>query len=622
MRLDNLRRWSSGFVMLAAVVLTVWSAERGLPRTEAGEGTAAERAAALVSEATGRPAHELSVARTAFLPDRGIRRYKIVDAQGDIHGVDLDAAGNPVSGETVALAIQDLNNRAFVGKLEAELARHLSVRGDDSPIKVVFSLAGATFTPVPHEGRTIRAQVAAIVKPLVDQLRARGERVIYQAEYAPMVVASVRPSTIRAMEARSNVERIYLERVHSPDLNISKVVVQATTVNNRGITGHGERVGIVEMGQIGAHPNLPAAQRILCGPPEPVSGHKTQVAGVIQSNHPANTGVASGIIIVDGIAADFSDGELMRATDCVIGKGASAVNMSFGTPTGGQFDAFARFVDMTVYKSRRTIVKSAGNDCTRPVTSPAIAFNALVVGAFSDRNTTSFGDDVDNCTLLGVASAFLDPISPNNDREEPDVVAPGHLILTTAAGGLFVNSTGTSFAAPHVTGGVGLLTQRLPAAHKTQPERVRAIMMASARHNIEGASRLSEQDGAGAIMLAAADRVLQNKQSFFFTDPGGIAGFPINQEFSAKKGERVRVAIAWAHKSPGGDKLTQPTTDLDLTVLDPGGVVLATSASFDNNYEIVEFIAPLTGIYRARITNFRASPGDEFIGLAVSRTNT
>ncbi|MBS1213180.1 MAG: peptidase and subtilisin, kexin, sedolisin, partial [Proteobacteria bacterium] len=259
------------------------------------------------------------------------------------------------------------------------------------------------------------------------------------------------------------------------------------------------------------------------------------------------------------------------------------------------------------------------NSCVSRMGSPEIAFNALAVGAFADRGTVTYTDDVHACNPLidPAFSAFLDPLSPNRDREEPDVVAPGVDIATTIPDGGFLDTIGTSFAAPHVVGTVTLLANRRPEL-ANENERVRAIVMASARHNIEGASRLSERDGAGAIMASAADRVLLDGQSWFKITPGGISGFPYTQTFRASEGERVRVVIVWSHKMPLGQNLTRPTTDLDLVVL-RGSTVLGSSTSFDNTFEIVEFRAPATGIYTARIQNRRSSRGPEHIGLAVSR---
>jgi len=294
-----------------------------------------------------------------------------------------------------------------------------------------------------------------------------------------------------------------------------------------------------------------------------------------------------------------------------------AVNMSFGSETNGVFDAFSRFVDRKVFLTGRTIVPAVSNTCANRMGSPEIAFNALAVGAFGDNNTSAFGDDIAACTGAVTFSAFMDPFSPSGDRQLPAVVAPGKGIVTTNSAGGFSSVDGTSFAAPHVTAGVGLLVERDPAL-ATQAERVRAIMMTAARHNIESVTRLSDRDGAGAIMLAAADGVLLDVLSSFFITPGGTAGFPITRTYTANAGQRVRVAIAWAHKAPPGDTATRPSTDLDLRVTAPNGASFL-SASFDNTFEIVDFTAPGTGTYTATITNFRSSAGQEFVGFAASR---
>ena len=601
-----------------------------MPEALAAPNSSAAQAKALVSQATGLSPDELIVGREALLGDSGIRRMKLIDGGGRVFGIALDETGNRASGTAVKDAIAEMNQKGFVGKLDAGLAQRLSAARDSGPMRVILWLKDTANQTQRQAGQTdetreagLASRVAVLQQPSVNQLRSAGQEVIYQSQYAPAVVVSASTPAIRAMEARDDVERIYLERTHQPRLNISKLVVQATTVHGRGINGAGVRVGVVERYRIGAHANLPAARRILCRPTASttVSSHKTTVAGIVQSTNASQTGMASSVTVVDGIGANFGDAEMMAATDCVISQGATAINMSFGSNTNGVFDAFARFVDTVSHNTRRTIVVAVSNDCGKRMGSPEIAFNSLAVGAFGDNNTQSFAGDVPPCTGAVTFSAFLDPLSPHSDREQPNIVAPGHLISTTIAGGGFGSANGTSFAAPHVTGGIGLLQDR-SFIFNTQGERARAIMMASARHNIEGASRLSERDGAGGIMLAAADRVLLNGQSFFTTKPGGTTGFPHNQTFSATAGQKVRVVTVWSHKMPLGSAMTEPTTDLDLTVLRPGSAVVGRSLSFDNSYEIVEFTAPVTGTYTARIANFRASAGTEFIGLAVSRSDS
>lgn len=600
---------------------------------QVSENSRVQEAKLRLFQSRGIPPESLTVVKEATLADTGITRFKMRDSQGKIYNVSIDASGNPVNEQALRQAVEAIENKGFEGKIEAELAKLLGQRSNNTAIDVVILLKGETVAPIQRNVQTraqldanltqIRSVNAAKAKPLMNQLQGNNQQIIYRSDYAPVVVARVTPEMIEKMAARSDVERIYLEGVGAPRLDVSRVVVQANTVNNRGFSGGGQKVGVVEPDRIGNHPNLPAAQRVLCRPESStiISDHKTEVAGVIQSTDATDRGIAPAITIIDGIGADYSDSEMIAATDCVISKGASAINFSFGSETDGSFDAWARYVDEVIYNARITVSISISNFCELKMGSPEVAFNLLAVGAFGDNNTTNFSDDIAACTRNVNFSAFLDPDSPNNDREEPDIVAPADQIMMPTSGGGFVNSSGTSFAAPHVTGGVGLLRQR-KAALFSQPEEVRAILMASARHNIEGSSRLSERDGAGAIMLAAADKVAANGLSKFFSNNGAASKFPINSTFTADSGQKVRVAIAWAHKMPAGSTSTQPTTDLDLTVKQPNGSAIATSASLDNNYEIVEFTAPVKGTYTAVISNSRASTGTEYIGLAVSKTNS
>ena len=545
---------------------------------------------------------------------------KVVDAQGNVRL----APGAP------STAAAEQTDTGMVGKLERELAELLPSRaaaGDQvNVIYVLRSAPGAMKRSAEGDRlEALEASVAQASEPVAARLSQTGHSIIYRARYANIIVAAAPASGIRAMETDADVEGIYLERVREPRLNVSNGVVQANLVFNRGIRGAGIRVGVVEAGRIGSHVNLPGGQRILCRPGATsiVSEHKTEVAGVIQSTRAAFRGMAPAITIVDGIGANFSDAQMMAATDCVIAQGAVAINMSFGADTDGFFDGFARYVDQTAHNSGRTLVVAVTNACSLRMGSPEIAFNALAVGSYSDRNTVAGADDRHSCdpVVFPPHSGFLDPFSPHNDREEPDLVGPGHDITMPVPGGGFAASSGTSFAAPHLTGIAGLVRNRAGSSIQSQNERLRAILMASARKNIEGAARLSERDGTGSVQAAAADRVLLNSQSFFFTRPGGTTGFPIIQSFTATAGQRTRVVTVWSHK-PSGSASTRPTTDLDLVVLRPGGAVVGSSTSFDNSYEIVEFVAPVTGSYQARISNLRSSPGGERIGLAISRQNS
>lgn len=65
----------------------------------------------------------------------------------------------------------------------------------------------------------------------------------------------------------------------------------------------------------------------------------------------------------------------------------------------------------------------------------------------------------------------------------------------------------------------------------------------------------------------------------------------------AYAGQKIRAVIAWNTTTSYIRYPSMPAIDLDLFVYTPGGSLVASSASFDNTYEIVEFTAPETNYY-------------------------
>ncbi len=169
----------------------------------------------------------------------------------------------------------------------------------------------------------------------------------------------------------------------------------------------------------------------------------------------------------------------------------------------------------------------------------------------------------------------------------------------------------------------------------------RAIIMASATHDIEGPPIIVRgqgdlKDGAGAINADLADRVAQHRGSA--TGPCYVScwwgesitnsNFPIGTDlertFYATRGDLIRLAIAWwSHADTPGNNYSsdQLETDLDLRIRAPDGQYVsgASSLSFDNNYEMVQFSAPQTGQYRIVVHKPRADEYSNHLGIALVR---
>lgn len=609
-------------------------------RSVAGSPASQAEASRIVSQRFRLPANQLLVVSEGKVDQ--ISRVKVLHVPtGGIEVVNLDPTNREVPTAQVEQLLAIKRGRDFRGKSEVELADKVG-RGGPVGTTTLSIWAKAPGQPpridrIALERGQAGPQIKAhkdfhknSTKGLREFVESRGGKVEFQAEYAPLLIVTVPNSLAPILEQRGEVDGLYLGRQYKNELNVSVPAIDANTVWTRGNTGQGVQVAVVEGDAIYfGHSNL--ADGTTCNPTSgtgssPIGDHATGVAGIIASTHATNRGVAfGGPAVLSGNATSFDDAQIIKCTEWAITNGARVINYSFGVDASSSMVALDRYVDYVVRHHAVTMVKSAGNiggTCFSPgfyISSPGKGWNIITVGNYDDRGTVSNSDDV-----MSTGSCYQDPTSPNGDREKPEVSAPGTSITTTyctTGPTCLAAGTGTSFSAPHVAGCSALLMQR-NSALKYWPESVKAVLMASAVVNLEGSTRLSEKDGAGGIECDSADDVVRGVAgseahgNFVKTD------FPRTFTFSATAGQTVRVVIAWDSTT---DALPTPTSapttdvlkaDFDLTVLSPTAVVVGSSASWDNSYEIVEFTAPVTGTYSAKVSARRFDGTSEFLGFA------
>jgi serine protease AprX len=135
------------------------------------------------------------------------------------------------------------------------------------------------------------------------------------------------------------------------------------------------------------------------------------------------------------------------------------INISGGAAGTGftGTDSLSRKLDYKVWINRQMYIVSAGNDGPGAATigRPAVAKNAFTVGNVYDSGYQTAGD-VTTSSSRG----------PTGDgRMKPNVVAPGHTVTSAWAGhpNLYTDKTGTSMAAPHVTGLAATLMEHYPS---------------------------------------------------------------------------------------------------------------------------------------------------------------
>jgi len=274
----------------------------------------------------------------------------------------------------------------------------------------------------------------------------------------------------------------------------------------RNITGKGIKIAILDTGVDYTHPDLKdnyiqqGSYDIINNDTDPMddNDHGTHCAGII-----CGKGISSNFQYI-GVAPDAKyyaikilnengDGNfetylsgmekaLDPNSDGDYSDHSDIISLSFGTDEPGRpDDQFCKVID-NIVEAGVIVVAAAGNRGpeSNTITSPGCALKSICVGS------------TDKHDVIASSSSRGPVVWDGNYMIKPDMVAPGVSITSTKNGGGYIIKSGTSMAAPHVTGAAALILQANPDYN---PEKVKQVLKENAKNlgydpNTQGSGRI------------------------------------------------------------------------------------------------------------------------------------
>ena len=422
-----------------------------------------------------------------------------------------------------------------------------------------------------------------------------GKRNTY-SRYSPVIFTELTSSEIRELSLDGSVYAIYYsplqcfseesefpedhEVPRSTATDTFLAAIRVSNVHALNYYGDGIKIGQLEL-DIPNKTEFPGASITICQGETGTSTHATRVMELLLKVAPNAQYYCT-----------TSDNGFEQAVEWLIDQGVNIITNSAGSSATGQYTAQEVWLDHLAINHSVHFVKSAGNNGNY-ITRPGMAYNIITVGAAnSSLNGRWTNSSFNEYGTLGSGNVYPD---------KPDIIAPGESWFFDTPTGASGSSSGTSYAAPIVTGVVALMMQSRPAL-KTLQDSVKSCLLASINNStlrfVPGTSGY-HQCGAGLIdayssVYTALNRNFTRNQYFAV---GSSVDTVKTFYFDSSNSDTIkRVSLTWLKYNKISNSPHYSNTpaegayvDMDLIVKDSNGVPMGQSNITYGNVEVVQF---------------------------------
>jgi subtilisin len=443
-----------------------------------------------------------------------------------------------------------------------------------------------------------RAAIAQAQTAAIDRLATFGAVLRRRFETIPFFTADVGVAALEQLAAMPEVTSIQEDVAEPPFLAESAGLMGAPPAWQDGYTGAGWTVAILDTGIDASHPFFSGrivseacysnaggggGQTSVCpggGVSSTAAGsgdhcpatfggceHGTHVGGIAAGRQyaggPAMSGIGQGASIISVQVFTGFDASACGGAPCVLSyisdqiaglervynlrntHRIAAANMSLG---GGMYNnqavcdseqaARKTMIDQLRSAGIATIAASGNNGFPAAMGAPACISSAVSVGAVDDG---SFGTVADAVSDFSNGAPFL------------TLLAPGRWITSSVPGGGFFELSGTSMAAPHVTGAWAVLKQRKPLATAAE---IFSAVVTTGREILDsrpGGTTHRRIDLGAAVDVLRVDYMAMDAPASdaVVTQPFDLSGWALNMSAPIGGGAGVDAVHVWAFPAIG-----------------------------------------------------------------------
>jgi hypothetical protein len=451
-------------------------------------------------------------------------------------------------------------------------------------------------------------------------------------KFAPENVVFINPATaatINAVAALPFVIYISVQQITPVPVNNNDIAAHGfssiQSLLGRNLRGKNITVGVGDNADVSTHVDFTGRliNRVFSTP----QAHGTHTSGTTVGAgifNPLYQGMAPKSTLVSQWFNDvITNTPIYVADNNMIATNNSYTTADNGCPGEGVYDVTSNYIDAQMKSYDEVLhVFAAGNDGSFSCSPYPSSFATIKSGWQCAKNVFTVGNlDLSSYTLYsGPGASSKGPVA--DGRIKPEIVANGTSTISTGVNNTYLLSTGTSMAAPVVTGATALLNERYHQLNSANPKAalLKALMCNTAEDL--GNAGPDFTYGFGMLNVRKAVEAMEANQYVVSSTPGS---FPVTVPSGAR---RLKVLLYWADAPAALPAAATLVNDLDLTVSDnpvtvthlplildpsPGNInaEAVEGADHKNNIEQVVIDNPAAGNYLMNVNAFSIPAGPQ-----------